>query len=77
MTNEEFHLMIINDYVNKYHCSFFDAIIYYCDENTIDPEDIVQCLDEVALERLKQSAIDERLVRKNISKDRNIFSILE
>lgn len=45
-------------------CSFFEACIYLCQENEIDPEDLIGHLDSITMDRLKQSAIDERMIRK-------------
>lgn len=49
-------------------CSFVDAVLEFCEQNQLDPEDVVKQMDTVTLERLKKSAIDERLIQKKIIK---------
>jgi len=48
-------------------CSFFDACIELCKENELDPEDLVKQLDSFTIDRVKQSAIDDRMVSKKNS----------
>lgn len=51
----------------KLECSFFEACIELCKENEMDPEDFVKQLDEFTIDRVKQSAIDERMICKKHS----------
>jgi hypothetical protein len=51
----------------KLNCSFFDACIELCKKNELDPEDLVKQLDILTIDRVKQSAIDERMICKKNS----------
>lgn len=48
----------------KLNCSFFDACLELCKENEIDPEDLIKELDSFTIDRVKQCAIDERMICK-------------
>lgn len=50
-------------------CSFIEAILEVCQNNQIDPEDIVKQMDSITKTRAKQCAIENRMVRKAIIKD--------
>lgn len=49
---------------HKHACSLFDATVIYCAEHELDVEDLAEYLDETAKELLRQSALEERMVRK-------------
>ena len=57
----------ISQIANKLNCSFVDAVLKFCEDNDYDPEDVVKQMDSITKDRLKQSAIDERMVRKSVS----------
>lgn len=57
----------ISQIAERLNCSFFDAVLEFCESHQFDPEDVVRQMDDITKERLKQSAIDERLVRKSVS----------
>ena len=40
-------------------CSFFDAVLEFCESNQIDPEDVVKQMDDITKERVKKSSIDD------------------
>lgn len=48
-------------------CSFVEAVLEFCETNQYDPEDLVKQMDGITKDRLRQSAIDERMVRKSVS----------
>jgi len=52
-------------------CSFFDAVLEFCESNQIDPEDVVKQMDDITKERVKKSSIDERMVRKSVFTSEN------
>lgn len=45
-------------------CSLFDAAAYYCEEHDLETDEFAAALDKNVIERLKVSAVEERLVRK-------------
>lgn len=57
----------ISQIAERLNCSFFDAVLEFCESHQFDPEDVARQMDDITKERLKQSAIDERLVRKSVS----------
>lgn len=57
----------ISQIAEKLNCSFVEAVLEFCEINNYDPEDIVKQMDSITRDRLKQSAIDERMVRKSVS----------
>ncbi len=61
--SERLHVTIVETQ-KRLNCGFFDACIVICEENELDPEDFAKQLDSVTLDRLRQSAIDDRLLRK-------------
>jgi predicted nucleic acid-binding protein len=63
--SEQLHTKI-SQIADKMNCSFVDAVLEFCDINFYDPEDIVKQMDDITKDRLKQSAIDERMVRKSV-----------
>jgi predicted nucleic acid-binding protein len=63
--SEQLHTKI-SQIADKMNCSFVDAVLEFCEVNLYDPEDIVKQMDDITKDRLKQSAIDERMVRKSV-----------
>lgn len=61
--NELIHKAIV-DIMTELDCDFWDATVEFCENNEIEPEDLIEQMDYVTLERLKASACDQRLVRK-------------
>lgn len=57
----------ISQIAERLNCSFVEAVLEFCESHQYDPEDVVRQMDDITKERLKQSAIDERLVRKSVS----------
>jgi len=57
----------ISQIAERLNCSFVEAVLEFCESHQFDPEDFVRQMDDITKERLKQSAIDERLVRKSVS----------
>lgn len=57
----------ISQIAERLNCSFVEAVLEFCESHQFDPEDVVRQMDDITKERLKQSAIDERLVRKSVS----------
>ena len=57
----------ISQIAEKLNCSFIEAVLEFCESHQFDPEDVVKQMDDITKERLKQSAIDERMVRKSVS----------
>lgn len=45
-------------------CGLFDAATMYCEEHDIDPAEFIAALDKNVIERLKLSAVEERMVRR-------------
>ena len=54
----------ISEIGQRLNCSFVEAVLEFCAEHQLEPEDLVKQMDEITVARLKQSAIDERMVRK-------------
>lgn len=61
--SERLHLAL-SEISEKLGCSLFDACIELCNTNEIDPEDLVKQLDSLTIDRVKQNAIDERMLCK-------------
>lgn len=57
----------ISQIADRLNCSFVEAVLEFCESNGYDPEDVVKQMDGITKDRLKQSAIDERMVRKSVS----------
>lgn len=63
MTSEELHNQIALLGIIK-KCSLFDAVIYFLEENAFEVEDIVKKFDKITILRLRQSAIENNLIRR-------------
>lgn len=63
--NEKLHTEI-SQIVDRLNCSFVEAVLEFCEYHQYEPEDVVKQMDIFTKDRLKQSAIDERMVRKTI-----------
>lgn len=57
----------ISQIADKLNCSFIEAVLEFCELNEYDPEDLVKQMDSITKDRLKQSAIDEKMVRRSVS----------
>ena len=57
----------ISQLAERLNCSFVDAVLEFCESHQYDPEDVVRQMDGITKDRLKQSAIDERMVRESVS----------
>lgn len=57
----------ISKIADKLNCSFIEAVLEFCEVNEYDPEDLVKQMDGITKDRLKQSAIDEKMVRRSVS----------
>lgn len=67
--NEQLHASLA-EISERLECSFFEACIELCKDNELDPEDLISQLDQFTVERIKQSAIDERMIcKKNSGQD--------
>jgi len=64
--NEELHKIIAN-IQTKLKCDFMEAVLEFCLENEIDPEDIIQQMDSITIEKLKQVAIENNMIQKRVS----------
>lgn len=63
--NEKIHGSIMN-IMQTLDCSMIEATLQFCEENEVDPEDLVKQLDSLTVERLKLDAIQERMIRKSV-----------
>lgn len=45
-------------------CSFFDAASIFCEENDIDVEEFMKCIDMLTLTKIKLSAIESNKIRR-------------
>ena len=45
-------------------CSLFEAAAEYCESHEIDQEDFISSLDKNVIDRLKMSAVEQRMIRK-------------
>lgn len=50
---------------DRLKCTLFDAALEFCVQTDLDIEDFIQYLDLQTVERLKKSAIESYLVRKD------------
>lgn len=57
----------ISEIASKLDCSFVEAVLEFCESNDYDPGDVVKQMDKITKDRIRQSAIDERMVRKCVS----------
>ena len=57
---------------DNHQCSFFDAVLIFCEENLYEPEDVIKQMDSITKDRIKQSAIDDRLLRKTEMNERGL-----
>ncbi len=57
----------ISQIAKDLNCSFVEAVLEFCEANQYEPDDVVRQMDGITKDRLKQSAIDERMVRKSVS----------
>ena len=57
----------ISQIAGNLKCSFIEAVLEFCETNQCDPEDVIKQMDSITKDRLRQSAIDERMVRKSVS----------
>ena len=76
MKSEKLHAQI-SDLAQRLGCSFIEATLEFCQDNQIDPEDLVKKMDDITKERLRRSAIDERMVRKAVAALDSMSLILE
>jgi hypothetical protein len=49
--------------------SFWDAVMEIVREDDLEPSEFVKTLDPLIIERLKQSALDEKLVRPSFASE--------
>jgi hypothetical protein len=64
--NEKIHASIV-EIMQTLNCSMIEATLEFCEENEVDPEDLIKQLDALTIERLKLDAIQERMVRKSVA----------
>jgi len=50
-------------------CDVFEATLMFCEENEIEIEEFIECMDHHIFEILKITAIENRMVRKKHSGD--------
>jgi hypothetical protein len=62
-TSENIHLEIVS-IQKQLKCSFFEAVLEFCQINELEIEDIVKKMDQNMIEKLKQCAIDENMLQK-------------
>jgi hypothetical protein len=59
-----------SEYIEKYvidnAVSYFDAILHFSEESDKEPEELLQYMSTVLLEKVQQSAIDEGHYRKEV-----------
>jgi hypothetical protein len=63
--SERLHTAIVQ-IAEEMHVNMFEATLILCERDSIDPEDITKLFDDVTLQRIKQSAIEENMVRKQV-----------
>lgn len=67
--NEAIHLEITK-LMHSLQCNFWDACVEFCANNDIEPDDFVKQIDDVTINRIKQCAIEQRMIRRKILGDR-------
>ena len=50
--------------------NLFEAAADYCDEHDLDQAEFIKSLDDVVVQRIKMSAMDERKVRRCVQEPR-------
>lgn len=68
--SERIHLAIVQ-LMEELQCDFWDACLEFCSRGEIDPVDLVKQMDAVTLERVKQCAIEQRMIRRCFIRDRS------
>ena len=63
LTDTSFHTLI-EKMVNDKKISYLDAVLLYCSENEIDPEDIPKLLTSNLKDKIKIDAMNEGLMKK-------------
>ncbi len=58
----------VQDYADSRGITFYDALLDFCDRNDIDIEDAIEQLDEVALQKLRNEALNARKLRPSYTK---------
>ena len=63
LTYESFAKKIV-DICEEFSLNYIEAVLHYCEENDIDVEDIVKLINPNMKERIKGSAIEMGLMKK-------------
>lgn len=50
--------------MDEQNCEIFEAAVLFCEDEEIDIDDFIKNIDDVTLARLRQNAVQERMVRK-------------
>lgn len=58
----------INQYQETHGADVMDAIMWFCAQADIDPEDLVKKLPNQEVVRIREALIDGRYVRKKVAK---------
>lgn len=60
-------LIRVHDIMVAQQCDMIEALSVFCQENDIDPDEIVHALDKAAIVQLKYDAIKNNRVRKCVA----------
>ena len=63
--SEQIHLRLAEK-MEELDCNIFEAALEFCEEEDIDPEDIVLFFDDVTKERIKLAAFEDNMVKKSL-----------
>lgn len=66
--SERIHLAIVQ-LMEELECDFMEAVVEFCVRGEIDPADLVKQLDAVTIERIKQVAIEQKMIRRCVIGD--------
>lgn len=64
MAYAEKTLQAVKELADYHRISIFDAVLLYCSNHDIDVEDLCDYLDRPALDIIRQSALENNMVRQ-------------
>lgn len=61
----------VQSYADKKGITFYDALLDLCERNNIDIEDVIDLLDDVALQKLRNEALNAHKLRPSYIKEQS------
>lgn len=74
MTYSEKILFELLEICKRDQSSLFEAAADYCEEHDIDQTEFISSLDDVVIQRIRLSAVDERKVRRCVQGPRKTLA---